>query len=126
MSLPSFLPEDTRHLGTRGLIASVFSFFAFLGFWVVHAFAQVDDAMGAFYAPGPLVVVQYGLLAAMACALVLGIVSWRIRGTAEEPAWLTTAITVSAAPTFGDSGAMAPPVSRMSGATIAAMAAAGA
>lgn len=95
MSLPSFMPEDTRHLGTRGLIASVFSFVAFLGFWAVHAYAQRDVAMGAFYAPGPLVIVQYCLMAAMACALVLGVVSWRIRATAEEPAWLTTAITVT-------------------------------
>jgi diguanylate cyclase (GGDEF)-like protein len=95
MSLPSLLPDDTRNVGVRGLIACVASFIAFFGFWIVHAMAQADPAMGAFYSPTFLPWVQRVLEAGMAAAFVLALVGWRIRRTGEEPAWFTSAITVT-------------------------------
>lgn len=100
MSLPSLLPDDTRNLGVRGLIACVASFIAFLGFWVVHDFAQTRPDMGAFYSPTVLPVVQHVLEAGMAAALLLAVVGWRIRATGEEPAWFTSAITVTMSLTY--------------------------
>jgi diguanylate cyclase (GGDEF)-like protein len=95
LSMPSLLPDDTRNLGVRGLIACVASFIAFFGFWLVHALAMAKPEMGAFYAPLPLQVMQHCLELAMVCALALALVSWRIRSSGEEPVWLTAAITVT-------------------------------
>lgn len=94
MALPSLLPDDTRRQGVRGLIACAGSFVAFLGFWLVHLYAQGHPDAGRFYDAVMLDLVQHGLELAMAAALGLGYVCWRLRDSREERPWLSATLTV--------------------------------
>lgn len=95
MSLLTILPSDTRHQGVRGLIASVASFIAFLGFWLVNAWAQRNPDGGRHYDAVVLDVVQAGLLGAMLLCVVLAWRYWQVHRTGIERPWLNTALTVS-------------------------------
>lgn len=95
MSVLTILPADTRHQGVRGLIASVASFIAFLGFWLANAWARRNPDGGRHYDAVVLDIVQAGLLGAMLLCVVLGWWYWQVHRTGRERPWLNTVLTVS-------------------------------
>lgn len=95
MSIPSLLPADTRSPGMRGLIACVASFVAFLGFWLVQAYAQRHPDAGRYYDAVVLDLVQHGLEGAMAVTLALTAWCWRVRDERGDNPQLTTTLTTS-------------------------------
>lgn len=95
MALPSILPTDTRSPGMRGLIASVASFVAFLGFWLVHRYAQHHADAGRYYDAVVLDLLQHGLELAMLVALALAAYCWRVRDQRGDNPLLTSTLTVT-------------------------------
>lgn len=100
MPLPAFLPGDTRHQGVRGLIACISAFTGFLGFWVVHAWAQYDNDVGRYYDAINLGVVQHGLELAMLAAAMLGGLFWRSLRSGEQDPQLPVILTALMAPAY--------------------------